>query len=136
MKKSILLLSALFFSSIAFSSCTKITPDVNEPDYSIDQSVPLNVITPVEGENLKPGNSYLIKWDIPSSIKKVTIGLFRKGVFQENIVSDIENSGEYQWNVRRDLFQSVHYKLKICDSRYPDIYYSWSGNFYVKADWE
>ena len=136
MKKA-LLLAASAVIILFSSSCTKhFDNSLTEPDYGLDRNVSLKVIEPVYADNLKPGNTYSIKWDVPSAIKNVTLALYRKNVYQCDIATNIKNSGETTWSVPQGIFQSVHYTIKVYDPRFPDFYYAYSQNFYVKADWE
>lgn len=134
MKKSVLLLCVSLFSTLFLLSCGRIAHST-EPDYSFTADVSLKVVAPVYGENLKPGTTYTIKYDVPSEITRVTIALYRKSAFQFNIVENAANTGEQKWTVPEDISNSVHYKLKIYDSKYPETYYSYGQNFYIKADW-
>lgn len=134
MKKSVLFLFVSLFSTLLLFSCGRIAHST-EPDYSFTSDVSLEVVAPAYGENLKPGTTYSIRYNVPSEITRVTIALYRKNVFQFNIAENIENTGELKWTVPQGIANSVHYKLKIYDSKYPETYYSYGQNFYIKADW-
>jgi len=130
---------AVFLSAAAiavFCSCSRISPDNSvEPVSVIGSDETLLITSPYAGENLKPGNTYTIQWDIPSAVKNVGIALYRKKNYTSTIVDSTSNSGVMQWSVPSDIIQSVHYQIKIYDTRYPDINYIWSSNFYIKSDW-
>lgn len=73
--------------------------------------------------------------EFPPVCKKIAISLYRKGVLQTNIRFSLDNSNQFEWTIPNDIFQSVHYKLKISDVDHPDWNYGWSGNFVVKPAW-
>jgi hypothetical protein len=134
MKKSVLLLCVSIFSTLFLLSCNRIAHST-EPDYNFTSNVSLEVTAPAYGENLKPGTTYIIRYNVPPEISRVTIALYRKSTFQFNIAENIENTGVVSWTIPENIFNSVHYRLKICDSNYPEIYHSYGQNFYIKTDW-
>lgn len=132
--KRLFIVPALILMFTALS-CTDYTGnEVTVPDYGLDNSVTLSVVAPAESENIKPGTTYTIKWNVPSAINTVSVSLYRKNVFQSVILENAPNTGKAEWTVPADIFNSVHYTLRICDPRFPDIYYSYSKNFYIKAE--
>jgi len=125
----------LFPAFIFLLSCTEYTGNVvTEPDYGISTDVQLRVTAPAEFENVKPGTTYTIKWDIPLAIENISVALYKKNVFQTLLFNSIHNDGQVKWNVPSDIFNSVHYTIRVFDPRFPDIYYTYSKNFYIKAD--
>ncbi len=136
MKKRFSYLIGLICSMLIIVSCTDYTGnEVTEPDYGLDRQVTLKVIAPTESVNIKPGSTYTIQWEVPSAIRNVSVSLYRKGVFQSVLFENIPNNGSVDWNVPQDIFNSVHYSIKVFDPRFPDIYTAFSKNFYIKADW-
>jgi hypothetical protein len=136
MKRSIMQLCLFLFSTLFLLSCDRITSNSDVPDYQFSTSTTLKVVAPAYGENLKPGTTYRVRYDVPPEIPYVTIALYRKSSFQFNIAEKVANSGTIEWTVPADIVNSVHYRLKIYDSNFPSIYYAFGENFYVKADWQ
>lgn len=136
MKKIFSYLIGLICSALLIISCSDYTGnEVTEPDYGLDRQVTLKVTAPTESINIKPGTVYTIKWEVPSAIRNVAISLYRKGQFQQVLFEKIPNTGSVEWSVPQDIFNSVHYSIKVFDPRFPDIYTAFSENFYIKADW-
>lgn len=136
MKRLFLCLPFISFLSFCLISCTQHPTAVDAPpDYGFTSDASLKIITPASGENLKPGTTYTITFDIPPQISQVTVALYRKDVFQFNIVQNAYNIGWVKWTVPDSIFNSVHYRIKVSDIRFPDLYYSYSNYFYIKKDW-
>lgn len=136
MKKQLVFVTCVFIASFFLYSCARhasITEPVDGPYITPESKI--SVESPVYGENLLPGKIYKVKWNAPQDVKKFSIALYRKGVFQKFLRVSIEDSTCWEWKIPVELFQSVHYKLKIADVNHPDWNYGWSGNFFVKPGW-
>ena len=67
---------------------------------------------PTTNSIIGTGQTYNIKWTANIN-DKLKIELYKSNIYYKSIVEDIENSGEYSWEVAIDLKNADDYKLVI-----------------------
>jgi len=75
---------------------------------------PIEVISPNGAEEIQIGDEYQIKWiSEKSSNDSVKIDLYKGGVFYENIIGSVANTGLYAWEVPSDIEEGSDYKIRV-----------------------
>lgn len=107
-----------------YGSLYKIVIDINDGSdeksdtsnyFTISQAIPsyLNLISPMDGEILKTGENYIIKWDsLGMENYKINITLQKANSSYTTIANNIDNNSFYEWKVNLGLFGS-DYKILI-----------------------
>ncbi len=73
----------------------------------------ITVVTPNGGEDLRIGNIHRIKWNSDLKIDKVSIMLTSDTNIGNWIVTNIANTGYYDWNVSKWNTNSTQFKIRI-----------------------
>jgi hypothetical protein len=122
MKSKKIFFVLIFLSIFHFIACSD-REGISKHSNITGPSTPPNLVveSPSNGDILRPGLSYQIKWSFPTSIQKVTIQLWRKREFKSIIANAYSNTGNYNWKIPQDILNSIHYRIKICDYDSPDF---------------
>ncbi len=73
----------------------------------------IKVLYPNGGELLKTGTDIQIKWQSQDLNGKVVILLYKKGIKQEVISNQTDNSGIFPWKISQDLPEGNDYRIRI-----------------------
>ena len=73
----------------------------------------IKVLYPNGGEVLKTGTDIQIKWQSQDLNGKVVILLYKKGIKQEVISNQTDNSGIFPWKISQDLPEGNDYRIRI-----------------------
>ena len=76
----------------------------------------IRIILPEDDNLYYPGQRALIKWSADSGLSKVNIKLYRKNAYQRTIITNLDNTGEYQWFIPINIDKSTKYRLKVENS--------------------
>lgn len=91
----------------------------------------LNLISPAAGDIWLPGTSSKIRWEVDPNEFKVNILLYRKTEFKFVIAENLDNAGEYLWNIPFGIQQSHHYRIHIVYSENSFQNHFISEEFYI-----
>lgn len=70
----------------------------------------------------EPGSTYTIKWQPTENVDKVSIELLRKFNLKYIISSSTNDDGQFTWTIPTTLEQSHHYRIKLVDVNYINIF--------------
>ncbi len=96
----------------------------------IEHNIAINV--PVSLSSWMINFSYYINWESTGYISTVNIELYRNGVFETEIASDISNDGSYCWTLPLGLVNATNYQIKITEASNSSVY-DYSENFEIYA---
>jgi hypothetical protein len=82
----------------------------------------ITITTPDTSSSWEIDSSQYIYWDSTGYISTVNIDLFRNGIFESTIASDVSNDGSYYWMLPSGLGNSTNYQIKIIDATDDNIY--------------
>lgn len=83
--------------------------------------VKIDILSPSAGQKLIKEDVYDIRWKA-ENVEKLTIELYKNNAKISTITSDLSNSGNYSWEVPKDLVDDSDYTIRIWDTRYPNEY--------------
>jgi len=75
----------------------------------------LNVNTPNGLTSWQTGSSHYIDWLTTGNVSNVKIELYKSGVFETDIATNISNQGEFYWTIPLALDDSTQYQVKVTD---------------------
>jgi hypothetical protein len=91
--------------------------DAYLPIFRSETSPYLTVVTPNGSGQVSGGSKYIIKWDsIGFDNTKLTIDLYKSGVKNSNIATEVQNKGYYEWNVPQNLTGNFKILIKVYSS--------------------
>ncbi len=118
---------------LLFTSCRQVFGDKGESVSIVEPSIEEETIiitSPQHGSIWQKGDVIKIQW-LASGIEKVNIQLFRKTNFKLTIISNIENTGSYNWTIPNNTPLSNHYLIKISNQKDSQVY-KYSGRFGIQ----
>lgn len=99
-------------------------------EFSILTKVSFEITKPNSQSSWEPGSTYHIYWKTVGSIPRVSIFLYKNGIYYLTIITSIGNVGSYFWTLPSNLPASDQYKIKIMGDSNLNIY-TYSDNFYI-----
>lgn len=92
--------------------------------FEIAEQKSILVTSPSASDSWKKGTIQEVNWTSTGSIANVDIELFKDGIFEMEIASDVINTGSLipSWSIPSNLEDSTQYQIKITDSSDPSVY--------------
>ncbi len=106
----------IFVLILFVSGCRDHSRHVPEITISEGGDVVTNWITvskPDYGETWQPGTIHEIQWKSNTEISRVNIDVFKKGSYLYSIMTDLENTGSYTWQVPENATMTNHAKIRV-----------------------
>jgi hypothetical protein len=101
-----------------------------EIDFSwMDDSI--TITSPVQQDSWDVDSTYPITWTSEGDFLEVNISLYYQGEFIQEIASNVENDGSYDWSLSNEMFFFTdHYQINITDAHFSD---TWAMSDYFEV---
>ncbi|MFA5033140.1 MAG: Ser-Thr-rich GPI-anchored membrane family protein [bacterium] len=104
----------------------------DESDNNFTITVPnITVTAPNGGENWVGSNYYSIKWTSAGVVGNVNIDLYKGGVLNSTIASNVSNNGTYNWNIPGGQAIGSDYKVRVTSINTPSLWDESDNNFNI-----
>ncbi len=117
---------------LLLTGCRQLLGGANDPGFitaDFEYVERITVTSPSRGDFYAPGDLIEIKWLTSfSSFNKLNILLYKKSTLQRTIIENTQNTGSYFWRIPGVIDNSVHYLIKVVNSKNPGVF-NYSGQF-------
>jgi hypothetical protein len=93
----------------------------------------IRVLAPNGGESWQVGRAYSITWATSDLSSTVTIELYRGGVLQRTLASNIQDSGAFRWSIPAQLPVGANYSIRIMGDASAGAVFDDSDNYFTIA---
>jgi hypothetical protein len=90
----------------------------------------IRVLAPNGGESWQVGRAYSITWATSDLSSTVTIELYRGGVLQRTLASNIPDSGAFRWSIPGQLPVGANYSIRIKSDASAGAVFDDSDNYF------
>ena len=92
----------------------------------------ITIVAPISSSSWGIGSSYNIYWESTGYLSTVNIELYRDGIFESVIDSNVSNHNSYYWTLPSSLDHCANYQIKIIDAFNSSVY-DYSDNFGIST---
>jgi hypothetical protein len=90
----------------------------------------IRVLAPNGGESWQVGRTYSITWATSDLSSTVTIELYRGGILQRTLASDLPDSGAFRWSIPAQLPVGANYSIRIKSDASAGAVFDDSDNYF------
>ena len=93
----------------------------------------IRVMAPNGGESWHVGRSYSITWATTNLTATVTIELYRGGILQRTLASNLPDSGAFRWSIPAQIPLGANYSIRIKSDASAGAVFDDSDNYFNVA---